>query len=75
MRKNKTRITTKQHSYENRKNYTIDSLEIQGKRRVLKEYVEFLPKEDVTRKFMIELLGLQPFATKEEIIRELNEIL
>lgn len=38
-------------------------------------YKQYLPNNGVTRKTMINLLGLRDFATKEEILKELNEIL
>lgn len=57
----------------------IDSLDERKKRSAIKclftDYKQYLPKQDVTRKTMIDLLGLRDFATKEEILKELNEIL
>lgn len=57
----------------------IDSLDERTRRSAIKclftDYKQCLPKQDVTRKTMIDLLGLRAFATKEEILKELNEIL
>lgn len=53
----------------------IDDLSNSMKIALLSEYKEYLPKQEVTRKTMIDLLGLRDFATKEDIIKELNEIL
>lgn len=38
-------------------------------------YSGLIPKKEVTRKTMTDLLGLRDFATKEEILKEFNEIL
>lgn len=38
-------------------------------------YEEYFPKMEINRKSMIKLLRLPFFATKEDIIKELNEIL
>lgn len=38
-------------------------------------YKQYIPKQDINRKTMIDLLGLRDFATKEDILKELNEIL
>lgn len=40
-----------------------------------KNYEEYFPKMEINRKTMITLLGLRDFATKEDIINELKEIL
>lgn len=57
----------------------IDNEEQKDKRLTIKllfdRYKQYAPKKDVTRKTMIDLLGLRDFATKEEILKELNEIL
>lgn len=53
----------------------IDDLSNSMKRALLSEYKQYIPKQEVTRKTMIDLLGLRDFATKEEILKELNEIL
>lgn len=42
---------------------------------LLKEYKEYFPKMEINRKSMIKLLELRDYATKEDIIKELNEIL
>lgn len=42
---------------------------------LLKEYKEYFPLTEINRKSMIELLRLPFFATKEDILKELNEIL
>lgn len=43
--------------------------------RLVSDYKQYIPKQEITRKTMIDLLGLRDFATKEEILKELNEIL
>lgn len=57
----------------------IDSEDQKDKRLTVKllfdKYKQYIPKKDITRKTMIDLLGLRDFATKEEILKELNEIL
>lgn len=57
----------------------IDYQSEKGKERLmqhlLKEYKEYFPLMEINRKSMIELLRLPFFATKEDIIKELNEIL
>lgn len=57
----------------------IDSEEQKEKRLTVKllfdRYKQYIHKQDVNRKTMIDLLGLRDFATKEEILKELNEIL
>lgn len=57
----------------------IDSEEQKEKRLTVKllfeKYKQYIPKSEVTRKTMIDLLGLRDFATKEDILKELNEIL
>lgn len=40
-----------------------------------KDYKEYFPLTEINRKSMIELLRLPFFATKEDILKELNEIL
>lgn len=40
-----------------------------------KNYEEYFPKMEINRKSMVKLLGLRDFATKEDIINELKEIL
>lgn len=40
-----------------------------------KNYEEYFPKIEINRKSMIKLLGLRDFATKEDIINELKDIL
>lgn len=42
---------------------------------IVKTYSECLLPDQVDRRYMIKLLGLRDYATKEEIIKELNEIL
>lgn len=42
---------------------------------LLKEYKEYFPLTEINHKSMIELLRLPFFATKEDILKELNEIL
>lgn len=42
---------------------------------LLEEYKEYFPLPEINRKSMIELLRLPFFATKEDILKELNEIL
>lgn len=42
---------------------------------LLKEYKEYFPLTEINRKSMIELLHLPFFATKEDILNELKEIL
>lgn len=39
------------------------------------EYEEYFPKMEINRKSMIKLLGLRDFATKDDILNELKEIL
>ena len=57
----------------------IENQEEFGKERLmktlLKDYEEYFPLIDINRKSMIKLLRLPFFATKEDIIKELNEIL
>lgn len=57
----------------------IDNEETSDKRitiRLISErYKQYIPKPNVNRKTMIDLLGLRDFATKEDILKELNEIL
>lgn len=57
----------------------IDSEDVKEKSLTVKllfdRYKQYIPKQEVTRKTMIDLLGLRDFATKEDIIKELNEIL
>lgn len=57
----------------------IDNEEQKDKRLTVKllfdRYKQYIPKQDINRKTMIDLLGLRDFATKEEILKELNEIL
>lgn len=57
----------------------IENQEEFGKERLmktlLKDYEEYFPLMDINRKSMIKLLRLPFFATKEDIIKELNEIL
>lgn len=59
--------------------YLIDNEETSDKRitiRLISErYKQYIPKPNVNRKTMIDLLGLRDFATKEDILKELNEIL
>lgn len=42
---------------------------------LLKDYEEYFPLMEINRKSMIKILRLPFFATKEDIIKELNEIL
>lgn len=42
---------------------------------IVKNDEEYLPTIEVNRKSMIKLLGLRDYATKEDILKELNEIL
>lgn len=42
---------------------------------LLKEYNEYFPLTEINRKSMIKLLELQNYATKEDILNELKEIL
>ncbi len=44
-------------------------------KNLLKDYKEYFPLTEINRKSMIELLRLPFFATKEDILKELNEIL
>lgn len=44
-------------------------------RLISERYKQYIPKPNVNRKTMIDLLGLRDFATKEDILKELNEIL
>lgn len=57
----------------------IDSEEVKEKiltvKRLFDRYKQYVPKQEISRKTMIDLLGLRPFATKEDILKELNEIL
>lgn len=57
----------------------IDNEDVKEKSLTVKllfdRYKQYIPKQEVTRKTMIDLLGLRDFATKEDIIKELNEIL
>lgn len=57
----------------------IENQEEFGKERLmktlLKDYEEYFPLMEINRKSMIKLLRLPFFATKEDIIKELNEIL
>lgn len=57
----------------------IENQEEFGKERLmkmlLKDYEEYFPLMEINRKSMIKLLCLPFFATKEDIIKELNEIL
>lgn len=57
----------------------IENQEEFGKERLmktlLKDYGEYFPLMEINRKSMIKLLRLPFFATKEDIIKELNEIL
>lgn len=57
----------------------IDDEDIKEKSLTVKllfdRYKQYIPKQEVTRKTMIDLLGLRDFATKEDIIKELSEIL
>lgn len=39
------------------------------------EYEEYFPKMEINRKSIIKLLGLRDFATKDDILNELKEIL
>lgn len=42
---------------------------------IVKDYEKYLPTIEINRKSMIKLLGLRDYATKEDILKELNEIL
>lgn len=42
---------------------------------LLKEYNEYFPLTEINRKSMIKLLELRDYATKEDILNELKEIL
>lgn len=42
---------------------------------LLKEYKEYFPLTEINRKSMIKLLELRDYATKEDILNELKEIL
>lgn len=57
----------------------IDNEDVKEKSLTVKllfdRYKQYIPKQNVTRKTMIDLLGLRDFATKEDILKELNEIL
>lgn len=44
-------------------------------KNIVKDYEEYLPTTEINRKSMIKLLGLRDYATKEDILKELNEIL
>lgn len=41
----------------------------------IEEYKEYFPKMEINRKSMIKLLELRDYATKEDILNELKEIL
>lgn len=57
----------------------IEDQEDFGKEKLMKtlleEYKEYFPLMEINRKSMIELLRLPFFATKEDILKELSEIL
>lgn len=57
----------------------IDDEDVKEKSLTVKllfdRYKQYIPKQEVTRKTLIDLLGLRDFATKEDILKELNEIL
>lgn len=55
----------------------IDSFDNPTKviKNIMEDYEEFLPTTEINRKSMIKLLGLRDYATKEDILKELNEIL
>lgn len=57
----------------------IDSEDVKDKSLTVKlifdRYKQYIPKPEVNRKELINLLGLRDFATKEDILKELNEIL
>lgn len=44
-------------------------------KNIVKYYEEYLPTIEINRKSMIKLLGLRDYATKEDILKEINEIL
>lgn len=44
-------------------------------KNIVKNYEEYLSTIEINRKSMIKLLGLRDYATKEDILKELNEIL
>lgn len=44
-------------------------------KNIVKDYEEYLSTIEINRKSMIKLLGLRDYATKEDILKELNEIL
>lgn len=44
-------------------------------KNIVKDYEEYLPTIEINRKSMIKLLGLRDYATKEDILKEVNEIL
>lgn len=57
----------------------IDSEDVKDKSLTVKlifdRYKQYIPKPEVNRKELINLLDLRDFATKEDILKELNEIL
>lgn len=57
----------------------IENQNESGKSRLMKhlskEYEEYFPPIEINRKSMIKILGLRDYATKEDILKELNEIL
>lgn len=44
-------------------------------KNIVKNYEEYLPTIEINRQSMIKLLGLRDYATKEDILKEINEIL
>lgn len=60
-------------------NKIIENESEREKERLMKclseNYEEYFPKMEINRKSMIKLLELRDYATKEDIIKELNEIL
>jgi hypothetical protein len=44
-------------------------------KNIVKDYEEYLPTTEINRKSMIKLLGLRDYATKEDILKEIDELL
>lgn len=66
-------------SYISALNKIIENESEREKERLMKylseEYKEYFPKMEINRKSMIKLLELRDYATKEDILNELKEIL
>lgn len=44
-------------------------------KNIVKDYEEYLPTTEINRKSMIKLLCLRDYATKEDILKEIDELL